>query len=337
MPLSYAGTASEHCAVRQGVGLFDLCHMGRLQMTGADALGWLQRVMPTNLAALAVGHARYGVVLTESGGIVDDIIVTRTDRDCYDLCVNAANRQTVLDHLYAYREGCSATLVDVTANLAQIAVQGPLCGPLLDSLLDAPGPAFMATAAGHFKGQSLTISRTGYSGELGVELFCPTSMAVPLWQHLLDAGATPCGLGARDTLRLEVGYPLYGHELSLQSGPVAAGLAWSIDWQRDDWLGYGAVCAERDHPTQVLHGLMLDGPGIPRQGCTVLAGDQPVGVVTSGNMGLSVGKGIALAYLSAYVTGDAAPLAIEVRGRKLPAHLVRPPFYKDGTVKAALN
>jgi aminomethyltransferase len=314
------------------VGVFDLCHMGRLRLQGAGVLDWLERVTPAKLNALALGQARYGVVLTEAGGIVDDMIVTHTDNDCYDLCVNAVNRQSVIEHLLTYQEGRDAALLDRTLDLAQIAVQGPGTKAAVDNLFGTSIPSFMATAKGSWNGREITVSRTGYSGELGVELFFPAQFATEIWQDLLHDGATPCGLGARDTLRLEMGYPLYGHELSLNTNPVDAGLSWTIQWDRQGWLGCSATNARRQSQKRNLRGLVLDAPGIPRQGCVVLQGGRAVGQVTSGNMGLTVGHGIALAYLP--VDCPDVDLAIDVRGRLLPAHMVTPPFYQNGTLKA---
>ncbi len=337
MPLSFAGTTAEHHTVRQSVGVFDLCHMGRFHLSGPDALALLAHVTPSDPAALQPGRARYTVVLADSGGMVDDIIVTRW-RDHFHLCVNAANRRAVWDHLARYAEGLSVTMADISADTGQIAVQGPACEGLIRPLLNGPFPRFMHAVEGGFDGTSITVSRTGYTGELGVELFAPVAVLPALWQHLLERGAAPIGLAARDTLRLEVGYPLYGHELSLDVTPVEAGLSWLVDWRRDGYLGRERLHRQRRAKTvHTLVGLAVTGRGIPREGCPVRRDGEPVGQVTSGNMGLSVGYGVALARLSANAAEPGTALTIDVRGRELAAVVTRPPFYQGGSARVQVD
>ena len=225
-------------------------------------------------------------------------------------------------------------IVDISDSVSQIAIQGPASTGLIRSLLGEPFPEFMAVATGSFNEVPLIVSRTGYSGELGVELFVPTTVVVPLWEALL-LDAVPCGLGARDTLRLEMGYPLYGHELTREVTPVEAGLSWSVDWDRGGYLGHDVLHRHRDTPTSRLVGFVLTGPGIPRAGCDVLIGGQVVGEVTSGNMGLSVGRGVGMAYLPISHSKAGTELTIDVRGRHLTAWVTRPPFYLRGTVRDA--
>ncbi|MBI5135830.1 MAG: glycine cleavage system aminomethyltransferase GcvT [Nitrospirae bacterium] len=332
MPLSYAGTSVEHKAVRGGAGVFDLCHMGRLALRGEGARALLETVTPSDIAGLAVGQARYTVLLDEHGGMVDDVIVTRW-ADHYHLCVNAANHPAALAHLAPHAARLGATVDDLSAATGQIAVQGPASAALIRPLLAGPFPAFMHAAPGAFEGTAITVSRTGYTGELGVELFVPAAILAPLWERLV-AQAPPIGLGARDTLRLEVGYPLYGHELSRQVTPVEAGLHWVVDWGRAGFLGHSVLIERRARRDTALCGFTLDGPGVPRDGCAVLHGGHEVGRVTSGNMGLSVGHGVGMAYLPAALTAPGTAIAIDVRGRHLPATVARPPFYRHGSVKA---
>lgn len=331
MPLSFAGTRAEHEAVRSAAGLFDLCHMGRLHLSGPGALALLARVTPSELASLAAGHCRYTVVLNAEGGIVDDVIVTRTAPEGFDLCVNASRREAVLVHLGGHAHGLEVAVRDRSAAIAQIAVQGPATDRVVRPLLSGPFPAYMTTARGEWRGVPVTVSRTGYTGELGVELFLPVESAPDLWETLRQR-ADPCGLGARDTLRLEAGYPLYGSELSESVSPVEAGIGWVIAWDRDDLPGGGRLHEDREAPGRRLIGFTLEG-GVPRHGCAVYADDRPVGEVTSGNMGLSVGHGVALGYLSAALAVEGTAVGIDVRGRRLPARVTRPPFYRQGTVR----
>jgi aminomethyltransferase len=335
MPLSYAGTRAEHEAVRASAGLFDLCHMGRLHLSGPGALILLHRATPSDLESLAPGHCRYTVVLNAEGGIVDDIIVTRLAPESFHVCVNASRREAVLNHLRGHGSDLPVEVKDRSAATAQIAVQGPATDRVIAPLLSGPFPAYMTTARGAWNHAPVTVSRTGYTGELGVELFLPVESAAGLWEALREH-AEPCGLGARDTLRLEAGYPLYGNELSETVSPVEAGIGWVVAWDRDDLPGAGRLHKDRDTPGRRLCGFTVEG-GIPRQGCAVYADERPVGELTSGNMGLSVGTGVALGYLSAALAVDGTAVGIEVRGRRLPGKVTRPPFYREGTVRRAVG
>lgn len=332
MPLAYGGTAAEHRAVREQAGLFDLCHMGRYLVAGPGAARLLEAVTPSTLSTLAVGQARYTVILNDHGGIVDDIIVTRRADDRFHLCVNAVGREPVRAALAPHLRAFDGALHDESDDIAQLAVQGPRCARLIQPLLSGPFPDFFFTAQGQWNGEHITVSRTGYTGELGVEIFVPVQAVESLWEHLVKR-AVPCGLGARDTLRLEMGYPLYGHELTGTTSPVAAGLSWLVDWQRGDLPNRAELERDRDHPQQVLCGFVIDGPGIPREGCAVLADGREVGTVTSGNMSLSLGHGIGMAYLPVALSAVDTPLQVEVRGKRLAARVVRPPFYRHGSLK----
>lgn len=332
MPLSFGGTAAEHRAVREDAGIFDLCHMGRLAVAGPDALALLERVTPSDIAVLVQGACRYTVVLNADGGIVDDVIVTRTGESAFHLCVNAASRVRVWNHLIAHGEGLRVRVTDESDAIGQIAVQGPATLAALEGILDKPLPPYMYAISGGWQGREVTVSRTGYSGELGVELFTPVAVLEGLWEHLFRR-AVPCGLGARDTLRLEMGYPLYGHELSVMVTPVAAGLSWLVAWDREGFLGRERLLAERREPAQVLAGFIVEGAGIPREGCRIRAAGRIVGELTSGNMGLSVGRGIGLGYLPPAYAVPGTPVEIEVRGRLLAAKVAMPPFYRTGSLK----
>ena len=335
MPLSFSGTTAEHRAVREGAGLFDLCHMGRFHLSGDGARGLLERVTPGDLD-LAPEAARYTVILDGDGGIVDDVIITRLGDDVFALCVNAVNRTAVWDHLARYRNGFDLRILDESDDVGQIAVQGPGAPDVVRPFLNGPFPDFMHTAPGQWNGAPITVSRTGYTGEAGVELYVPAGMLPALWNQLA-ARVTPCGLGARDTLRLEMGYPLYGHELSRGVTPVEAGLSWVVQWEREGFLGREQLIGRRDRPTRRLIGLAIEGPGLPREGCRVLADGAPVGMVTSGNMGLSVGHGVALAHVAPEHAVPDTIHQVEVRGRILSARVARLPFYRHGTVRRTIR
>lgn len=343
MPIQYAGVRAEHEAVRTGAGLFDLCHMGRLRLRGADALGLLGAVTPSRFDDLNTGQARYTVLLNADGGIVDDIIVTKAQagtKDAWDVCVNASRREADLAHLNAAAEGAMVAVEDHSEGLAQIAVQGPDTPKAIRNLFSGPFPRFMHAVPGSWRGAPLVVSRTGYTGELGVEIFLPADAAPGLWRELLGA-TTPCGLGARDTLRLEMGYPLYGAELTEETDPLEAGIGWVVAFDRPDLPAAERLKSSRDAPRRRLAGIVLDGPGVPRGHCPVLHEGRKVGETTSGNMALSLGRGVALAYLPPDLAANSAeegtPVAVEVRGRALEARVTRPPFWRKGTVRAAVE
>jgi glycine cleavage system T protein (aminomethyltransferase) len=336
MPIQYAGVRAEHEAVRTGAGLFDLCHMGRLRIAGADALKLLSAVTPSSFADLKPGQARYTVLINEGGGIVDDIIVTRAAGDSWDVCVNASRREADLGYLRAAAAGAMVAVEDMSERLAQIAVQGPDTPKAVRGLLAGPFPRFMHAVRGAWRGVPLVVSRTGYSGELGVEIFLAAEAAPGLWRDLLGA-AVPCGLGARDTLRLEMGYPLYGAELTEATDPVEAGIGWVVDFARPDLPAAERLKRSRDAPRRRLTGLVLDGPGVPRGHCPVLHAGAKIGETTSGNMALSVGRGVALAYLPPDLAAEGTAVAVDVRGRVLDARVSRPPFWRKGTVRAAVQ
>jgi len=344
MPIQYAGVRAEHEAVRSGAGLFDLCHMGRLRLHGADALGLLAAVTPSRFDDLKAGQARYTVLLNSEGGIVDDIIVTAAQDGAqdvaYDVCVNASRRLADLDHLTNAAAGAMVAVEDHSDRLAQIAVQGPDTPNAIRGLFSGsswgPFPRFMHAVPGEWRGVPLIVSRTGYTGELGVEIFLPVDAAPGLWRELLKA-TVPCGLGARDTLRLEMGYPLYGAELTEETDPVEAGIAWVVAFDRPDLPSAERLKASRDAPQRRLTGIVLDGPGVPRGHCPVLHDGARVGETTSGNMALSVGRGVALAYLPPALAAAGTAVSVDVRGRTLDGRVTRPPFYREGTVRAAVG
>ena len=339
MPLHYGSVVAEHNAVRTSAGMFDLSHLGTLTVAGPGAEESVQRAFSNDVSALAVGRAHYTLCLTEDGGIVDDLLVYRLEWG-YFVVPNAANVDAVRQRLADVASGCEVR--DVKDDMACIAVQGPDSADLVTAMgvpvddmgyLDVrelPAPAGGSSAAG---GAELgeppaagVLARSGYTGERGFELFLPVDAAPSRWDDLLAAGAVPVGLGARDTLRLEMGYPLHGQDISPSTSPVDAGLNWAVKPAAGDFVGRDAyVAAKEAGPERRLHGLLVTGRGIPRAHCAVRRDGDDIGETTSGTFSPTLKVGVAMAYLSPDVAeGDS--VEIDVRGKAIPAEVTRPPF-----------
>jgi aminomethyltransferase len=334
MPLQFSGVVAEHTAVRERVGLFDVSHLGKLLVEGAGAVEALERAVTNGVGSIPEWRARYNLVLTDAGGIVDDLFVYRRP-DSWLVVPNAANAPAVLEAIRSVA-GPVTRVTDARERWAILALQGPASRQIAESLL--PGAVDLRLHAfGDFDldGSAVQVARTGYTGEYGFELFVPSEDAPGVWELLLDAGdpygIVPVGLGARDTLRLEMGYPLHGHEISVDTNPIEAGLGWTIDWSKPDFRGRAAVEAVRQAgPSRTLVGLAADGPGIPRAGQAVLRDGEPVGTVTSGNFSPTLHKGIALAYVTPASREPGLGLEIDVRGKRLPVTVTKPPFVPRG-------
>ncbi len=337
MPLAYTGVVEEHRAVREAAGLFDVSHMGRIDITGPDALAVVQRVMTNDAGRLTPGMAQYALVCQEAGGVLDDIVVSRLARDGFMLCVNASNREQVLRHLEAAAGSTAARVVDRSEALAQVALQGPRAQEVLLRVAEqgvARLKSWHLTTA-MIAGRPVLISRTGYTGEDGYELYPEAEQAVRLWTALIEAGRAvglkPCGLGARDTLRLEMGYALYGHELDDKTTPLEAGLARFCRLDKGDFIGRDALATQqREGLRRRLIGFTMAEDGIPRAGYPILVEGTPLGTTTSGNFSPTLRVGIGLGYLPAEAA-DMRPgprIAIEIRGRVAAAVRRDPPFYR---------
>jgi aminomethyltransferase len=325
MPLAYAdGTLAEHRACRTSAVAFDVSHLGTVRIVGSEAFDRLQRALTNDLRKVAPGRAQYTHLLDEAdGSVLDDIIVWWVADDRFDVMPNASNTSRVLDALGVGE--------DVTASRAIIAVQGPTAR----AQLDAVSPE--AAAVGRFHvarvvidGAECVVAGTGYTGEDGVELAVPAEHAVTVWDAILATGVQPAGLGARDTLRLEAGFPLHGHELGAGITPLQAGLGWVVGWDKDEFRGRAALLAEKERGiTRKLRGISTEGRRPPRAEQQVLIKGQPSGEVTSGNFSPMLGHGIALAFLPPdVVDGDA--VEIETRGGDpLPGEVVRLPFWRQ--------
>lgn len=343
MPVRYSSDLAEHRAVREAAGLFDISHMAEFAVEGPGAGGFLDYALAGRLSVLPVWKAKYSLLLAESGGIIDDVIVYRLAEDRFFVVANAGNREPVAAALSeradAFRQaGGDVSLEDVTDDFALIAVQGPAALSILgavDGLSDfgrplADLPYYAATDAS-FRGIPLVIARTGYTGEDGFELYVAPASAGALWDALLAAGEphglVPAGLAARDTLRLEAGMPLYGHELSLDIVPAQAGLGRVVAADKDDFVGKAGLAADRaDAP--VLVGLVAEGRRAGRAGYQVLAGDEAVGEITSGALSPTLGHPIAMAFVSPTASAPGTELTIDVRGTRIPATVAALPFYR---------
>ena len=335
MPVLYSSIVEEHEAVRKAVGLFDIGHMGRLRIHGPGALGWLESATTNHVAKLVPGQIQYSLMVDESGGVLDDILVYRlTVPDEYGVVCNASNRLKVVAQLQMLRNGHDAHLEDMTQDTAMIAVQGPLAAQLLPRIIqgDLADLKYYHHAGGEAVGQSVSISRTGYTGEDGFEIIIASGAAETLWRALMDLGedlgVRACGLGARDTLRFEAGMPLYGHEMDESVNPYAAGLGWAVKLKKGEFLGREALLAAKAQPGKVRAGIALEGKRIARQGSVVSRGGLPVGTVTSGTFAPTLGRSLAMALVDASAAHDGTPLTVDVRGHAESARIVPLPFYR---------
>jgi aminomethyltransferase len=332
MPVQYAaGISAEHRAVREACGVFDVSHMGELIVRGPDAIAFVNHVTSNDVAALAVGQIQYSTLLTERGTIVDDLLVYRRD-DALFLVVNAGNRDADIAHLRAHLAGFDATLEDVSDAYALIAVQGPKAPAVVQALADQAlgGIKYYRFVDGTVAGVPAIISRTGYTGELGFELYVPWAQAPVVWDAILATGVvTPCGLGARDTLRLEAGMALYGHELDLETTPLEAGLSWLVKLGKADFLGKAVLMRQHaDGVDRKLVGFTFDERAIPRHGMPVWYGDLQVGTVCSGTMSPTLAEPVGTCYLPAAAAVPGSRFTVNIRGRQVPARVVGLPFYK---------
>ena len=333
LPLYYADIRSEHLAVRQKAGLFDLSHMGRLRLSGPGAQELLERLCTQEVGSMPVGRCRYGIVLDERGCALDDILVYREAKTWF-LVVNASNRPKILAWI-AKHKPASVDVEDLTEALALIAVQGPKAVDLVQPLAgaDIASLKYYTFCEARPNGVPGLISRTGYTGEDGFEIYLPASAAPACWKAL--SKAVPIGLGARDTLRLEAGMPLYGHELDEETSPLEAGLDWAVKFTKD-FIGRAALeKAKASGLKKRLVGLEVADKRIPRQGYPVLKGGKPVGTVTSGTLSPLTGKTIAMAYVYPAEAAVGNALEVEVRGTGYPAKVAALPFYRrEKNVKA---
>jgi aminomethyltransferase len=328
MPVQYEGVRQEHLAVRSGCGVFDVSHMGEIETEGPEALALLQRLLSNDVAKIEVGGAQYSVLCREDGGVLDDLFTYRLAEDRYLTVTNAANHERDLAWFQQHTSGFEADVADAIDRYAMLAVQGPSARGIVAGLTSAELPPRMRTAAMEVAGAEALVCGTGYTGEDGVEVLLAPERAAAVWDALLGAGATPAGLGARDSLRLEVCFHLYGNDLMEERGPIEAGLGWCCV-ERTGFIGSDAVAAVRaEGPAEKLAPFVLTGPGIPRQGNGVIDSDgAPAGVVTSGTLSPSLDVGIGMAYVRADLAEPGTEVDIDVRGRRRAARIESKPLY----------
>jgi aminomethyltransferase len=329
MPIRYGSISDEHQAVRSAAGLFDISHMGRLSFSGAGATDFLQNVWTNNVATMKDMQARYGLVCNDQGGIRDDVLVYRWPYG-WAMVVNASNRDKIVAWLRQHLAGRDVALQDQTESTCMLAVQGPraveICAGMFP--LDLAQIKYYFAAPTQYRGQGCVVSRTGYTGEDGLEIMAAAAQAATLADDLLARGARPCGLGARDTLRLEAAMPLYGHELSEDIDPLQAGLGWAVKLDKGDFIGRDALRKRQQDPGRpVRAGLQLEGKRAAREGAAVLHEGKPVGRVTSGTFTPTLQRAIAMAYIPPALAAAGTRLEAEVGKAQAAAVVVALPFY----------
>jgi len=336
MPVSYSGIIEEHRAVRERAGLFDVSHMGRIEILGEKAREYLDYLTVNSVSRLEVGQVQYSAMLNENGGIIDDILVYR-DTDRYLVVVNAANHEKdwlwMQKHLWG-----GVSLRDVTDEVAQIAIQGPSSQELLACITDMSleNMRYYRFDRGEVDGVICLVSRTGYTGEDGFELYIPEGEVAGIWKKLIEAGRDvnllPCGLGCRDTLRLEMKYCLYGNDIDETTTPLEAGLGWITKIDKGEFIGREALVEQvKSGIKRKLAGFEMLDRGIPRPGYTVFHDGKPVSRVSSGTSSPTLGKGIGTAYLPVELSEPGTGIEIEIRGKRLGAVVVKTPFYKGAS------
>ena len=330
MPVQYRGIQAEHAAVRSRAGLFDVSHMGEIEASGPGASRFCQRVTTNDVDRLSPSQAQYTLLLNERAGVIDDLVIFRLEAERYLLCVNASRRAVDFDWLASHAGDDDVTVRDVSDSYALLALQGPEAESILQRFTAAELSAVKAFSfvAAEVDGVPCIVSRTGYTGEDGFELYCPADGGGRLWDALVGTGEVePAGLGARDTLRLEKGFPLYGHELDDTTTPPEARLGWVTKLDKGPFLG-SDVLSRKEPLRRRLVGLEMEEAGIAREGYPVFHDDREVGRVTSGTLSPTLGKAIALGYVSTDAAALDTEVQVEIRRRRVPARTVRLPFVR---------
>jgi aminomethyltransferase len=327
MPVQYEGIRPEHFAVRTHAGIFDVSHMGEVETEGPGALAFLQRVLSNDVAAIEIGGAQYSCLTNEGGGVIDDLFTYRLGDDRYLTVTNAANHATDLEWLGRHAQGFDVAVRNVADRYAMLAVQGPNARRIVAPALRIELPQRMRVLVARIGNRPALVCGTGYTGEDGVELMIDPEIAPAIWAELLDAGVVPCGLGARDTLRLEVCFHLHGQDLTPDRNPIEAGLGWCCK-EETGFIGAAAIAAVRAAgPSEKLVPFTIEGKGIPRPGNEVLSKGERVGVVTSGTFSPSLEVGIGMAYVLAELAEPGTELEVDVRGQRRPARVGSKPLY----------
>ncbi|MGA8925029.1 MAG: glycine cleavage system aminomethyltransferase GcvT [Solirubrobacterales bacterium] len=328
MPVQYDGIREEHLRVRNSCGVFDVSHMGEIATEGPQAAELLQRLLSNDVSKIGLGGAQYSCLCREDGGVLDDVFTYRLGEDRYLTVTNAANHERDLEWFQAHAvEFTDAEVRDRIDAYAMLAVQGPQARQIVQRLTDGELPPRFRTAELPVAGAPTLVCGTGYTGEEGVELLIPPEDAVGVWDALIGGGAAPAGLGARDTLRLEVNYCLYGNDLTEERTPIEAGLGWCVK-EDTGFVGSEACRAVRERgPSEVLEPFVITGAGIPRPGNRIVAEDEDVGEVTSGTMSPSLEVGIGMGYLRSDLAEPGTAIEIDVRGKRRPAEIRKRPLY----------
>ena len=333
LPIQYTGIIEEHMETRQRAGLFDVSHMGELLLCGPGAVQTLNHICSNDFTGLTPGRVRYSPMLNADGGVIDDLLVYCLDIERYWLVVNAGNREKDVGWIKSNLVG-EVTFEDISDSIGQIALQGPQSAEILKKLTPEeliPQKYYSFVEKAEVGGIPCLISRTGYTGSFGYEIYCGAEDTPAIWTKIMEAGAdigiTPCGLGARDTLRLEAAMPLYGHEMNEEISPLEAGLDFAVKLDKQDFIGKDAL-VKKGEPTITRVGLKMTGRGIAREGCVVLAGDKPVGTVSSGTHLPYMNGAYAMALIEKNYAALGTEVVVDVRGRKVEAQVVPIPFYK---------
>lgn len=334
LPVQYEqGLVKEHLAVRNEVGIFDVSHMGEILVEGEDSLSFLQKLVTNDCSKMYDGQVKYSPICNEEGGVIDDLLIYKFNNNRYILVVNAANREKDLKWMKANEFG-NVTISDISDEIALIAVQGPKSGQVLSKLMDEdllPKKYYSFTDKANVAGCEAMVSKTGYTGELGFEIYCKSSDVKTIWNKLLengkDDGIVPCGLGCRDTLRLEAGMPLYGNELNDSITPVKAGLSFAVKMNKDNFIGKEAIL-NIGESNMIRVGIKITGRGIAREDCKVLYNDKEIGQTTSGTHLPYVDYSGAMAYVDKAYSSLGTKVLVQVRKRYVEGEIVDLPFYK---------
>ena len=336
MPISYSGVLEEHKAVRTAAGLFDVSHMGRIQVDGQGAKGFLQHLSTADVDALRAGQACYTLFCNNGGGVIDDLLIYKLKRASFLVCVNAANRDKCLNWINTNAPDFqNVSIIDLGDSIAQIAIQGPKSLEIMQKLTDVDlSPVKLKYfVEGRLGGMDAYIARTGFTGERGYEIFLPAMIAPGIWDSILkqgeEYGIKPAGLGCRDTLRLEMGYPLYGNDMDDKTTPVEANLDKAVDFDKGDFIGRDAILQKKEKGIErKLVGFELLQKGVPRHGCRIYSNGKTLGVVTSGNFSPTLKKGIGMGYVLPQYSKPGTEILIDIRGKAAVSVVVEPPFYR---------
>lgn len=338
MPVDYGSQLAEHAAVRESAGIFDVSHMGQVRFRGARAIELLDRLVPGNVRRLLDGQSLYTTLCTDQGTVVDDLIVSRVSMNEAFAVINAATSAKDIAWMRTWQGNLGyddVEVVDECDRWAMIALQGPKALGILEDLV--PGVEWKKTKPFtlHPVGEDLIVSRTGYTGEDGAEILCAPEAAPEWWNKMQEAGAKPCGLGSRDSLRLEMGYPLYGQDMDENTSPLEAGISWTVSWTKNiDYVGRAALEAEKAvGPRRQRVGLVIESRRPLRRGDLVFLGGERAGEITSGGYSPTLGAGIALALVDRSLARERREAEIEVRGSRIKASIVKPPFVTPGSSK----